>query len=187
MSAAPGIETDDLIVLLMGAPSRHSQLRDKVSGVTRLEKLIFLMHERDALQPHLKETPHFVADKFGPFSLDVYKAVETLEAAGLLREQSREASTSDDLWESDELIGLSEGPAYTERHFELTELGKKYFGVLKTIVPKATLDDVAALKDRFGSLPLRQLIRYVYTEVASDPERQHLLDRSTIRKDVLGS
>lgn len=182
------LETDDLIVLLLGAPSRNPHLQHRINGITRLEKLVYIIvQDQELVNNLLKEPPVFEANNFGPFSQDIYKAVETLEAAGLVRERSREAANNDDLWEFHEYIGEPDSPAYTERQFELTDVGRKYFQATASLVPNQAIDQVAEVKERYGSLPLRQLIRYVYRALDADPKKRHLLDKSIIRDDVLGA
>ncbi len=39
------LEVDDVIVLLLGAPSKAPALQNRIEGVTRLEKLIFLLKQ----------------------------------------------------------------------------------------------------------------------------------------------
>ena len=46
----PIFEVDDAIVLLLGAPSKLPQLAGRMQGVTRLEKLIFLLDQETSLR-----------------------------------------------------------------------------------------------------------------------------------------
>lgn len=174
------VEVDDLIVLLLGAPARSPALRDRVEGITRLEKLVFLLENETDLDQLLTETADFVGHNFGPFSVKVYQAVETLEAAGLLTDSASVSPTEEDSWEIDNLIGESEASAYTTRDFELTDLGRQYYAAVLAELPPRTEEKLSTFKDRFGGLPLRQLIRYVYTRYPQ------LAENSLIKKDILG-
>lgn len=175
------LEVDDAIVLLLGAPARSPSLRGRIEGITRLEKLIFLLERETDLGELLTERPDFEAHNFGPFSSKVYQAVETLEAADLITDSATLAPTEEDSWETDRLIEDNSAMAYTTRDFQLTSLGERYYGVLLSELPGQTEHFLRAFKEQYAGLPLRQLIRYVYT---SYPE---LTTKSLIRDDILGT
>lgn len=172
-------EVDDAIVLLLGAPTK-SLRSGRIEGITRLEKLIFLLHRESDLGALLTESPEFEAHNFGPFSAKVYQAVETLEAAGLITDSASLSPTTEDSWEADVLIGDEPATSYTTRDFELTDLGRKYYEALIGELPANVEHTVAKLKEQFAGLPLRQLIRYVYTR------HEDMTGKSLIRDDVLG-
>jgi len=173
-------EVDDAIVLLLGAPSRSPSLRGRIEGVTRLEKLVFLLERETELGKLLTEHADFEPHNFGPFSSKVYQAVETLEAADLITDSASLAATEEDSWEADQLIGDEPANAYTTRDFELTERGERYYRALIDELPKDVEPILTEFKDRFAGVPLRQLIRYVYTRY---PEQT---GKSMIRDQILG-
>ena len=173
-------EVDDAIVLLLGAPAQSPSLRGRIEGITRLEKLVFLLERETELGQLLTERPDFEAYNFGPFSAKVYQAVETLEAADLITDSATLSPTEEDSWEADHLIGEEPASTFTTRDFELTGLGRKYYEALLSEMPSETEPILRSFKDRFAGVPLRQLIRYVYTRY------EDLTDKSLIRKEILG-
>ena len=77
----------------------------------------------------------------------------------------------------DELIGDQPEAPYTTRDFALTERGLRYYTALKAdFLDDATEAQLSQFKERFGSLPFRQLIRYVYRAPKSNPK---LTDQGT--------
>jgi hypothetical protein len=102
-----------------------------------------------------------------------------LDAAGLISDSASLAATREDSWETDEIIGDEPGNDYTTRDFELTDLGRRYYQALIGELPEGTEREVSDFKARFAGLPLRQLIRYVYTRY------DEYTDKSLIRDDVL--
>jgi hypothetical protein len=176
----PELEVDDAIVLLLGAPSKVSTLRNRIDGITRLEKLLFLLERETSLGRELSENPEFESHNFGPFSSKVYQAVDTLAAAGLLEDSAALASSTEDAWEAEHLIGTSPSDPYATRNFSLTDKGQRYYKALIEELPHGTEDVVERFKQRFGTLPLRQLIRYVYQRYPD------YTDKSLIRRDILG-
>jgi hypothetical protein len=180
MAGEVEFEVDDAIVLLLGAPSRSPSLRGRIEGITRLEKLVFLLEQETEVGKLLTERPEFQAHNFGPFSAKVYQAVETLESADLITDSATLSPTEEDSWEADQLIGDEPATAYTTRDFELTPLGERYYAALLAELPKGTEQRLKTFKDQFAGLPLRQLVRYVYTRYPD------LTEKSLIRKQILG-
>jgi hypothetical protein len=172
------IETDDLVVLLLGAPGLPGQPSGRVEGITRLEKLIFLI-EQERKPDWLSEDVEFESHNFGPFSSKIYTAVDTLSAACLLEDSGSFATSSEDAWEAENIIGARAGDPYATRNFELTEKGRRYYQALLRDLPEGVENDLSDFKRRFAALPLRQLVRYVYER---HPE---FTDKSIIKDDVL--
>lgn len=180
------IEIDDAIVLLLGTPAPGAPAGE-IRGITRLEKLIFLLEKETNSKEWLQQDAGFEAYNFGPFSQKIYQAVDMLAAAQLIEDSSQPSNNSMDSWELREGIGLDSGSTgatsdpYTTRDFQLTERGWKYFDALKREIPEKSLKELENFKSRFLSLPLRQLIRYVYTRY------ERYTTKSLIRDEVLGN
>lgn len=172
-------EIDDAIVLLLGAQvpgARPGEIR----GVTRLEKLIFLLERETQAKQWLTEDARFEAYNFGPFSQKVYQSVDMLSAAGIVLDSESPAEDDVDTWERRTNISDVRDP-YTTRDFQLTERGWRYYEALASELPPPALREIADFKRQFALVPLRQLIRYVYTKYES------FTTRSKIRDDILGS
>jgi hypothetical protein len=174
-------EVDDLIVLLLGAPTKSPALQGKISGITRLEKLIFLLERETPIGERLTEKPDFVAHNFGPFSQKVYQAIDSLASADLIKDSAHVSNSDDDSWETEEFIDDALNSRYTTRDLQLTPRGRRYYDALVGELHSDTESIVSNTKNRFGVLPLQQLIRYVYRR---HPEE---IERSTIRDRILGS
>lgn len=171
------VEVDDLIVLLLGA--RGSEPRGRLEGITRLEKLVFLVERETPVRTWLTERADFRSHRFGPFSSKVYRAVDKLAAAGLVRDSKAVSDSPDESWEAGNVVIGSDAEPYVTRDFELTDLGGRYYDALLRELPSDAESTLEAFKLRFAGLPLRQLVRYVYQRY---PE---FTDRSEIRDDVL--
>ena len=133
MTDPPRFEVDDAIVLLLGAPARSPTLRDRISGVTRIEKLFFLLDVETPIGSRLTEVAGFVPHNFGPFSAAVYQAVETLEAAGLISDSASLPASAEDSWESDELIDDLPGNRF---HNPRLRTHRKGTSVLQGLAPR---------------------------------------------------
>lgn len=171
------IELDDLIVLLLGAPGLAE--RGRLEGITRLEKLVFLAERETPIRTWLSERGDFTSHRFGPFSSKVYQAADKLAAAGLLRDSKLGAETSDEDWETGNLVIGSDAAPYVTRDFELTDIGERYYSALLRELPGEAERTLQGFKSSFAAMPLRQLVRYVYQRY---PE---FTDRSEIKDDIL--
>ena len=171
------IETDDLVVLVLGAPGPPGQPGGRIEGITRLEKLIFLIEQEQKPQ-WLTEDVGFESHNFGPFSAKIYTAVDTLSAADLLKDSGEfSPSSGEDAWEAEHIIGAQ--TQYATRNFELTEKGLRYYKALLNELPDGVEKDLSEFKKKFAALPLRQLIRYVYER------HPGYTTKSIIRDDIL--
>lgn len=179
------IEIDDAIVLLLGSPGHPGTRAGEIKGITRLEKLIFLLERETSSSKWLQQKADFEPYNFGPFSQKIYQAVDTLAAAELIEDSASLAADSADSWEQRELIGGRGGSGaggnpYTTRDFQLTARGWRYFEALKEEMNDSSLVELADFKSKFAYLPLRQLIRYVYSRY------REFTTKSVIRDEVLG-
>lgn len=179
-SSRPEVETDDVVVLILGAPG-GSAPRGYLEGVTRLEKLVFLVERETPVRDWLTESADFKSYRFGPFSAKIYQAVDKLAAADLIRDSARKAPTSEDRWESvTALVDSTDVDPYTTRTFELTDRGSRYYAALISELPPNAESTLERFKERFATLPLRQLVRYVYERYPQ------FTDQSEIRDQILG-
>ncbi len=173
------VETDDLVVMLLG--SEGAGPPGRLDGVTRLEKLIFLLERETMVGQWLTERPEFRSHRFGPFSSKIYQAVETLAAAGLILDSANPGKDPQDAWETvNFVLDDADADPYANRVFELTDRGWNYYRALLRDLPTDAPQVVSEFKRRFAPIPLRQLVRYVYERY---PE---FTDKSEIRRNILG-
>jgi hypothetical protein len=173
------LDSTDLVLLLLWAPTRSTALRNSVPGITRLEKLLYLLDREASVGKYVDEPFEFRPYDLGPYSRQVYEAVEVLEAADLLREELVYSGRDIDMVEG-KLAGIDEEPEGTERRFYLTEDGEKVAALLAKQAPKPLLEALTNSKDTYGPWSLRRLIHYVYTRYPESAAK------SRIRDEVLG-
>ena len=165
----------DLILLLLSAPTRWSQAQDRINGITRLEKLLFLIEKECLHDTAVGEPFKFVAYHYGPYSREVYEAVELLEEAELVRESR--AFTDSDLDRAEELLysDMTTEISY-ERQFLLTDKGKIVAEYLAESYPQLQ-EKIERIKDQYGGLTLQNLIFHVYNQYPDYTERSVIRDK----------
>ena len=168
------LDREDIILLLLEA---NEKLLGKyaVGGVTRLEKLLFLLQKETSFEK-MDSFYEFTAHNYGPFSKEVYEALDFLEGFELIQVKERvHSSYYTNVGEILLLQAISEeevsetttinSEGVTEKLFLLTESGHKVAKKLRQTIEKRRPKDIEELNGiirRYGKLPLNQLIRYVY-------------------------
>ena len=166
----------DLVLLLLGADTSVPSARDQIHGITRLEKLLYLADRETKVSGNVDGSFKFKAYNYGPYSKEIYEAVDVLEEAGLLREtRVFEGRSLDEL---EELDTSGEGREGVERRFELTVRGKAVAKMLSGQHPDV-LKSLSQIKNKYAGMPLQALIRYVYSVYPEDATQ------SIIRDEVL--
>lgn len=115
----------ELMILLLDAPGPGGSNR-AVRGITRLQKLLFIIEKRLAADPS-----RFYAYNYGPFDEQVNDAADALQVKGLLGGSPK--VTSDRPTAQDMLASVLRhaGPADNAQAFELTDEGRNAAAKLK--------------------------------------------------------
>jgi len=168
------LDREDVVLLILEANERLLG-KKWFSGITRLEKLLFLLDRETDFQG-IGEFFRFEPHNFGPFSKEVYEAIEFLSSCDLITERDRSYSSYISGREEAKLlseISDSEFPEdgldeqVTEKQFALTDDGRKVAEMLRDSVERVRKADIIQLDGivkKYGTRPLQHLIRYVYRQ-----------------------
>ncbi|HZQ80747.1 MAG TPA: hypothetical protein VFB25_02090 [Gaiellaceae bacterium] len=180
MASTPQLDQTDTILLLLAAETSNAKQRFRCDGITRLEKLVFLLKQETDFDNEVQEPFAFEAYHYGPYSREVYDAVDFLKAMQLMSERQVDVSSGLDVSEEVEALdpydALGEDDRYIERQLELTEDGKAVAKVLSTRVSPSGKEALKKIKDKYGTMPLRQLLRYVYDRYPAYAENSLIRD-----------
>jgi hypothetical protein len=173
-SGAMQLETrTDFLLLLL-------HIAGKMWGITRVVKLLFLMGKEGRCDKWVPDYYAHVAYDYGPFDDAVYQDVEALKRLQLVSASKppRRRGAAD----GDVAVGLSERKV--DAIYSLTPLGEKLAGELAAKAwahsPEA-VEGVEEIAQRFGRMPLKDLLKYVYERYPDYTEK------SKIRDEVLGT
>jgi hypothetical protein len=171
------LDQTDTILLLLAAETSDPRQRFRSDGVTRLEKLLFLVENETNFPDEQAEPFTFEPYHYGPYSAAVYGAIDFLKAMRLIEERQIDVNSGLDVGEQAEALDpddLNQSNSYVERQLSLTEDGKAVAKVLSTRVSPAGKKALSAIKDQYGSMPLRQLLRYVYSRYPDYTEKSRI-------------
>lgn len=182
------IDSASDVLLLLFEATRRLGRKTSLSGVTRLQKLTFLVSksaeykqlEADGKAPDLG----FRAYKMGPFTTEIYSGLEVLTSFQrplLVARQAAEPAVQDevDAREFAEDADLDQGypargPVPIPTVFALTAAGELVAGHLWRLAPVGLTAAIERVVREYGELPLRQLLRRVYSEYGAYTTRSEI-------------
>lgn len=166
----------DLVLALLFAGDSGASVNAPIGGITRLEKLVFLVsQEKNGILSQLDDPTdvyEFRPYKMGPFSPEVYDEIDFLKGIGLIADSPIRDSTGAASVERDELLDEQLLDKYTRTDHSIDEspdvkvslstlgleAGRRAFESLTPDEQRFLLD----LKQRFNRVPLKDFLRYVY-------------------------
>lgn len=194
MATKSHITRRNLVLLFLGTSGDPSDTSGSINGITRFQKLLFLLEREGQLVPE-GDGFQFEAWKAGPYSAGLYDDLELLDNLGFIQSEvsgkitDAEASEVDlldfeDLMGDEEEVsdGITPSPdAYEERRFTLTEKGrKKVVDLLSREGIDELVDRIRRIKSKYSHYSLSDLLYHVYTKYPD------MTTESEIKEKVLG-
>lgn len=176
-----------LSLLFAGEDGSGAKFNSSIVGITRLEKLLFLLSvEADLLKDvSKKDRFNFVPFKMGPWTQEVYDEIDFLESLGLAQKKAKKDRVSEDIVHQEQLFSEaildkyqkdSLPPSEDTEIYEITEKGKKKALEIWNNFPEKEKKVILGLKRKFNSLNLRQFLQYVYRKYPEYATRSEIKD-----------
>jgi len=183
MSIESGAEA---IIVLLYAPGNTGRVGENIRGITRLDKILFLVLNEEKIWGKVAKDLQFEPYDYGPYSNKLYDYVELLKDTGLVevrRVQPSRFEEVSDAFVSDMQVafeGVSVRPEREAEIYGLSEKGMKLGERLYESMTPREREAIERIKKKFNATPLERLLQYVYTKF---PE---YASRSRIREKILG-
>lgn len=176
----------DLLLALLYAPGKSGTQGEPIEGITRLQKLLFLLQQDVGPKRLVKEGEayRYKPYKMGPYSDQLRNDLEELQSAGIV------VTKRLDYWLPDDGDGVPDEGADFDAPTRETKRVESYrfslspdFGqqiakdLWDSLAPKER-EELAAFKAFFNSLSLRQLLIFTYEKYPKFTEA------STIKKQL---
>lgn len=177
MSVKSGL---DLLLALLYAKGRTGKTGEQIRDTTRLVKLIFLLIREGGFE-NLAKDFSFEAYDYGPWAGEIFDGIESLKEIGVLSTRNESPESVEEVADDRALVEEFEGVTIPNlvTIYELTQqgllIGKKIFESMTT----AEQTNTQRIKDEFNSMPLHNLLTYVYTKYPD------VTMKSKIRKKIL--
>lgn len=127
---------------------------DSIDGATRFQKLVFLAQK----ETDLPEIYEYQADKYGPFSPDLSKALDKLEERGYIKKRVEETRAGHEKYNyslTREGVHLAKKMVNRDKYEDLFEKGEK-------------------IKKEHNDKPIDTLLKYVYKKYPKMAENTEL-------------
>ena len=179
----------DALMALLYAPGATGKPGEEIRGITRFEKLLFLLAKETVFQRYLSKDFEFEAYDYGPFSVEVFDHLEALQDANLIetriieskhRTESFDAlEIESDIITDDSLFDMLRDDTKKLNIYKLTTNGMTVAKTLYESLIEEERRQLREIKTRFNSMPLHRLLRYIYTKYPEEAKE------SVIREEVL--
>ncbi len=178
------MEKTDLLLSLLYAKGATGKYQEPIIGITRLTKLLFLLKEEAGINDAFTFEPY----KMGPFSNEVYSEIDFLEnfptpEKALLLVKNKNGSemlNPEQLKYLDDMDSRDEQPLERDDNnscYNLSETGKKVAKEIWESLPRDKQLEIEEIKSKFGSLPLRSLLKYVYDKHTEMTINSEIIDQ----------
>lgn len=172
----------DLIVLLLYAQGPTGKVNEEVKGITRMEKLMYLLLKEGGFEESLSGEVSFEPYDFGPYSAEIYNVIEGLEVMRIIRVREEKISSYKDIL--DGLYAEAEGQDVivfekVMKVYSLTEdRGLRIAEeLLKRRVTEEELRRTQVIKAKYNALDLEDLLRYVYTKYPESAKKSKITEK----------
>lgn len=185
----------DILLLLLYSPGRSGYVNEPVIGRTRLLKMLFIF-KQEALIHFRKGTEisdatfyQYFPWNFGPFSTEVYDDLAFFQLRGFITvtpsKEERITESVEEWLAWKDRTGLDDDDDlaeeyfdYQEDEFSLTEKGVQWVATnLFPLISTSQKRLLQEFKSRLNSMPLRSILRYVYTEYPDMTERSQIVNK----------
>lgn len=160
----------DILLVLLYAPGRSDKAGESIEGITRLQKLMFLLQQglgpKKLEKKIAKQECKFEPYKMGPYAKSLQGDIDELLSVGLIRAERLRYLITDDGDAKERAIELDEGretrKVVESLKYRLTDNGMRAGKELWENIDEKSREGLEKFKRFFGSLSLRQLLIYVY-------------------------
>jgi len=182
----------DILMLLLYAKGADGKKCAPISGRTRVMKMVFLFEKELKRKFNTGKDisksafPDFTPHNFGPFSPAVFSDLEFLVEHGFVkvaqpgRPAQQEEKEEYSYWQAASCLDSDDDAGVYEEVFSLTAMGREFVQSGSLAKVNASQHKVLdEFKSRCTSVPLRALLRYVYTKYPK------MTTESRIRDEIL--
>jgi uncharacterized protein len=155
----------DIVLVLLYAPGVTARYGEEIHGITRLQKLLFLLWREGAFYEDVPNLYNFKAYDFGPCMDDLYDDLDFAEDIKLIKIQETPSGNEYEGGDEDAFLsdfGFKLIKRTTRRDFSLTETGEEAARDLFEKLDDGRRERLSQIKRRFNNMPFFDLLRYVY-------------------------
>jgi hypothetical protein len=172
------IETGlDVVLALLYAPGTSGREGEPVGGITRLQKLLFLLWKEGRFYEDIPNLYNFKAYDFGPCMDDLYDDLDFAEDIELISIQEVPSGNEYEGGDEDAFLedfGFKLVKQFTRKDFSLTPAGQEAAKEIYDNLDGERRKRLDQIKRRFNTMPFFDLLRYVYRKYPKFAKRSVL-------------
>lgn len=140
------------MAVLLYARGPKGEIKEEITGKTRLMKLMFLLIKEENFEYYLKNGDTFKPYKYGPYDSEIYDALEALESLKIIDIMN-------------DKIESANNEIYDKKiKFRLTEKGLERTKKIVNNMPINLYKKIEKIKRIYSRMSLIQLLYYVYNK-----------------------
>lgn len=171
----------DLMVLLLYAKGYTGRLNEEIKGITRLEKLMYLLLKEGGFEEVLSKEIEFEAYDFGPYSAEVYNLKESLTMMEIISTREETISNIKDIID----LYFAEAEGQIEENTEKMEvyslMENRGFKIAEKLLQERVRADefkrIEHIKTKYNGLNLDDLLRYVYQTYPESAKKSRIIEK----------
>lgn len=170
----------DILISLLYAEGVHDNQSEPIEGITRLDKMLFLLSEDDDFKVIIQQGYNFEADNFGPFAAELFDDIEALKHENIIIiTSSREPKNRVEVADEEKNIDPMEDDNPSDYDFsvnvyQLTEQGNRVGKLLWEGLTDIQRKKLVNLKKAWQTRPLSDLLHYVYSRYPKTTEKSKI-------------
>lgn len=172
----------DVLLLLLYEKGIKGKTAEPIEGITRLDKILFLLSRSDEFGLLVNKGYNFEAYNYGPFAPEIFDDIETLKEVNIIRVLSKKIPKNrfdtqdvDDI--EDNVEDSSKWNYKTIEVYSLTEEGKKIAKLLYNELSVNQKEYLRNIKRKFQKIPLSKLLAYVYNTYPESAEKSKIKNK----------
>ena len=175
----------DVLIVLLYAKGSEGRVGEPVEGITRLDKVMYLLSESPEFCEAVNKGYTFEAHSFGPFAPEIFDDIAALKHEGIIRvvsarEPRNKIETVDE--ETVEQVFDQEKEAekniswmaYPIERYELTDSGLQVGALLYKGLTEKQRMKLEEIKKMSGNMSLKSLLHYVYSKYPKMTEKSKI-------------
>jgi uncharacterized protein YqfB (UPF0267 family) len=170
----------DLMVLLFYAKGTTGKQNEEIRGITRIEKLMYLLLKEGGFNDVLSKEVTFEAYDFGPYSSEIYDLLESLKEMDIVNVQEEKVSNFKaiiDIYYAKAQGQIEETTGNIMEIYSLTEdRGFKIAEMLRNRVQPEELKRLEDVKVKYNAMKLDELLRYVYKTYPESAKKSKIIE-----------
>ena len=177
----------DVLIVLLYSEGHEGNVGEPIEGITRLDKIMYLLSESPEFTKIIEKGYRFQADNFGPFAPELFDDIEALKQENVIavaskRETKNKIETIDEEYVEQEVDreDIASWKSYPVERYELTDYGMKIGSLLYKCLSENQKSELKRVKSIFGQMSLNALLHFVYSKY---PE---MTSKSKIKDKILG-